>query len=246
MVTAALNLKINPQLEINLVPITGSYHCAVIDDFLLNPAEVVEFAGRQAEHFTMPERAYPGIVLPVSNRDVAPLNRFIQSELGRLFSFCRGGIDFYTQLSVTTLQPADFSWIQRLCHTDPKLANGRRNFAALLYLFNNPELGGTGFYRWKHPEFWAGMSALQVDDPSAGLDVLQEKFQMFRDPPRYMTESNEAAELIDKVPARFNRLVFYSGEVPHNAHIEHPELLCNDPAKGRLTLNCFASVLPKN
>ena len=68
---------------------------------------------------------------------------------------------------------------------------------------------------------------------------------MFRDPPCYMTESNEAAELLDRVPAKYNRLVFYSGDLPHSAYIENPELLSSDPARGRLTLNCFVSALPK-
>jgi len=240
-----LTLKINPTLEITVVAVTEQHACVVVDDFLLNPDEVVAYASARAADFTMPDRAYPGAVLPVANSLMAPLNRFIQMEMSRLFSFCRGGIEFHTQLSMTTLQPRDFSWIQRLCHTDPKLADGRRNYAALLYLFDNPLLGGTGFFRWKHPEFWAEMSARQRDDPMAGLDELQQGYAMFREPPCYMTQSNDAAELIDTVAARFNRLVFYSGDLPHNAAIEHPELLSSDPGKGRLTLNCFASVLPR-
>ncbi|MGH8034026.1 MAG: DUF6445 family protein [Lysobacterales bacterium] len=239
-------LKINPALEINLVALTDRYPVAVIDDFLLEPGEIVDYACVWAGSFSMPERAYPGRVLPVPNSAMTGVNRFIQAEMSRVFAFCRGGIEFYTQLSMTTLQPRDFTWIQRLCHTDPRLAGGRRNFAALLYLFDNPALGGTGFYRWKDPAFWAEMSALQQDDPADGLELLQQRYALFREPPRYMTESNEAAELIDKVPARFNRLIFYSGELPHSAWIEHPELLTADPATGRLTLNCFASVVPKH
>jgi len=242
----SLKLEINPRLEITMVEVTRQYHCAVIDDFLLNPGDAVDFACERAGKFIQPERAYPGGLLPVGKREAGALHQFIQKEFSRLFSFCRGGIDFHTQFSITTLQPRDFTWIQRLCHTDPKLASGRLNFAALIYLFDNPELGGTGFYRWKDPEFWAKMASGQLDDPHAGLDILQERFRMFRDPPCYMTASNEAAELIDKVDARFNRLIFYSGDLPHNAFIKRPELLDSDPARGRLTLNSFASVLPKH
>jgi len=60
-----------------------------------------------------------------------------------------------------------------------------------------------------------------------------------------MTESTEIAERLDVVAAKFNRLIFYSGEIPHSAQISSPELLSSDPGKGRLTLNCFASVRPK-
>ena len=240
-----LKLEINPGLTISMVEVSEKNYCALVDDFLLNPQELVDYACAKSEEFVMLERAYPGVVLPVNNSLVDTLNRFIRAEMSRLFSFCRSGIEFHTQFSMATLQPENFTWIQRLCHSDPRLVAERRNFAALLYLFDNPDLGGTGFYRWKDAEFWQEMSLVQRDDPEAGLDILQERFQMFRDPPCYMTESNEAAELLNMAPARFNRLIFYSGDFPHSAYITHPELLCTDPAKGRLTLNCFSSALPK-
>lgn len=241
-----MRIKVNPKLKIQIAQIDDQAICVVVDDFALNPEELVEFAVKKEDEFSMVERAYPGIVLAVANDLLEEMNRFIQKEMSRLFPFCRGGINFHTQFSLATVQPEDFTWIQRLCHSDPKLAPGRANFAALLYLFENPEMGGTGFYRWKDPEFWQEMTVLQRADPNAGLEVLQEKFQMFRNPPRYMTGSNEAAELLDVVPAKFNRFVFYSGEVPHSAHIDQPELLSPRPARGRLTLNCFVDGLPRS
>lgn len=240
-----MKLQVNPATELQVVRITDKQLCVVVDDFLQNPGDAVEFACARIGEFEPQERAYPGRVLPVPNEPLAALNRFIQMEMSRLFRFCRGGIGFFSQFSLTTLQPEEFSWVQRLCHTDPRLAPDRVNFAALLYLFDNPELGGTGFYRWKDPDFWQEMTALQKDDPSAGLDILQDRFEMFRKPACYMTDSNEAAELLDQVPARFNRLVFYSGELPHSAWIKRPDLLSEDPRQGRLTLNCFVSALPK-
>lgn len=238
-------LRLNPGLEIQLVEVTGGQIAAVIDDFLLNPGDAVDFACSNSVRFEAQERAYPGLVLPIGGESLGEVYRFIQREMSRIFAFCRGGMNIHTQFSLTTLQPAEFTWIQRLCHSDPRLAPGRANYAALLYLFDNPELGGTGFYRWKNPEFWQKMTAMQREDPTAGLDILEERFRMFRDPPCYMTKTNEAAELLDRVPARFNRLVFYSGELPHSAFIRHPELLCSDPRDGRLTLNCFVSAVPK-
>ena len=238
-------LQVNPNPEIQLSEVTEGHHCAVIDDFLANPGDAVTFACANADGFEAQERAYPGLVLPVGEEPLRDIYRFIQRELSRLFGFCRGGIDFHTQFSLTTLQPEEFTWIQRLCHSDPGLAPGRANYAALLYLFGDPDLGGTGFYRWKDPTFWQEMTAMQRDDPDAGRELLEERFQMFREPPRYMAGSNEAADLLDVVPARFNRLVFYPGGLPHNAHILNPGMLSADPATGRLTLNCFVNALPK-
>ena len=84
------------------------------------------------------------------------------------------------------------------------------------------------------------------DSRSAGKgeDFLKQHFATLREPPRYMTESNDVAELLYTVPARFNRFVFYSGDIPHTGAITAPELLSADPKKGRLTLNLFFSVLP--
>jgi len=240
-----MQLRLNPELEIQVAPITDRHMGVVVDDFLLNPEELVEYACERAEAFEMLERAYPGVVLPVDDRLLEPLYQFIRKELSRIFAFCRGGAQFHTQFSLATLQPEEFTWIQRLCHSDPRLTPDRANYAALLYLFDRPEMGGTGFYRWKDPEFWQEMTALQRDDPDAGLDTLRERFQMFREPACYMTDSNEAADLLQVVPARFNRLLFYSGELPHSAYIRDPSLLSPDPAIGRLTLNCFLSALPK-
>ena len=228
-----------------MVQVTDDQACAVIDDFLLEPGAAVDYAVARAGEFESQDRGYPGSVLPVANRALGPVNRFIARQLGRLFGFARTDIDFHTQYSLATLQPADFTWIQRLCHQDPRLEAGRRNFATVLYLFDDPELGGTGFYRWRDADYWAEMTAQQRDDPNAGLDELREKYEMFRQPARWMTESNEAAELLDVAPARFNRLIFYSGELPHSAYIEHPERLSADPARGRLTLNTFVSAWPK-
>ncbi len=238
-------LRINPDITLDVVEPEPGFRCVVVDDFLLDPETLIDYAAAHADDFYAPRRAYPGKVLPVEDGLVEPLNNLVRNELSRLFPFCRGGIEFHTQFSLTTLQPEDFTWIQRLPHADPRLAPDRANYAALLYLFDDPSLGGTGFYRWRDEAFWADVANMQKNDADAIEPLLREKFAFFREPPRYVTESNEAVELIAAAPAKFNRLLFYSGDLPHSAYIEHPEKLTDDPRTGRLTLNLFASVIPK-
>jgi len=240
-----MKLELNPDFVIEAKRITDSSVCVVIDNFLLNPHDLIEYAKRNRDGFLLQERAYPGLILPLEIELMAVMKRFIRSEMSRIFEFLRGNIRLDANLALATLRPDELSWIQRLCHTDPRTDPARRNFASVLYLFDNPELGGTGFYRWKDIEFWQQMSAKQIQDPEAGLDVLQDRFQMFRDPPCYITQSNEAAELLDMAPAKFNRFIFYPGDLPHSAHISKPELLSDDPGNGRLTLNCFVSAIAK-
>ena len=137
--------------------------------------------------------------------------------------------------------------MQRYCHTDPIPSPDRTCYAALIYLFENEGLGGTGFYRWieSASELRHKAAAIEREDPDKALAFLQEHFPTYRKPACYMTGSNEIAERLCTIPARFNRMVFYSGDVPHSGAITAPELLSKDFRKGRLTLNIFADVLPK-
>ena len=150
-----------------------------------------------------------------------------------------------TYLSMATRQPGELAPLQRLPHSDPRASLERNNYAALVYLFNDAGLGGTGFYRWTNRELIEQATAMEMEQAGSSASFLEEHLGMYRQPPQYMAGSNEVAELLLEIPARFNRLLFYSGDVPHSAHIPHPERLSPDFAKGRLTLNCFASVRPK-
>jgi len=217
----------------------------IVDDFLSAPDELRQFAKAHSVDFAMPPKSYPGIVRSISSRPLADIYRFVRSTLGNHYSFLRGGAEFSSFLSMTTLQPDELSSLQRLCHSDPPVKETRRNYAFVLYLFENEELGGTGFYRWKEQDAITEATALETADPANALEFLKGRFDTYNKPPCYMTESTEIAERLEQVPAKFNRLVFYSGEIPHSAQISAPELLSSDPYEGRLTLNCFVSVRPK-
>ena len=238
-------IEINPDPHVRIEQITEEFACVVIDDFLKNPGSIIDYCCDHADEFSIPERSYPGPLLAESDEAMRDITRFIRSTMSKQFSFLKGGMTASTLLSMVTLQPEDLSNLQRLCHKDPRQRADRRNFAGLVYLFTDERLGGTGFYRWKESEQIMKATALDLEDPSAALAFLKEKFQTYNQPPRYMTESNEIAELLLGIPARFNRFIFYSGDVPHSATIAKPELLSEDFRKGRLTLNVFASVVPR-
>ena len=238
-------IEINPKLDIRLERVTDEHACVVVDDFLKNPGTIVDFCCEHADEFSVPERSYPGPLIAVDNSAMSDITRFIRSTMSATFSFLKGGMTTSTFLSMVTLQPDQLSNLQRLCHTDPRQRADRRNFAGLVYLFEDERLGGTGFYRWKEREQIEEATILDLEDPKKALAFLQKRFPTYNQPPTYMTESNEIAELLHNIPARFNRLIFYSGDLPHSASIVMPELLSEDFREGRLTLNCFASVVPR-
>lgn len=238
-------IELNPGATIEVRPIDDENHCVVVDDFLRHPESLVEYACDNADGFELQEIGYPGVLYDVDANAMTDVRHFIRSGLSREFSFMRGDIRLSTYLSMATRQPQELAPLQRLCHSDPRQSLERQNYAGLVYLFENEALGGTGFYKWKERKLIEEATAMEISEPGSSLPFLQEYFEMYREPAQYMSGSNEAAELLMEVPARFNRLVFYSGDLPHSAHIPQPELLSTDFAQGRLTLNCFASVRPK-
>ncbi|HIG42441.1 MAG: DUF6445 family protein [bacterium] len=246
MVDNKSRLEISPELVVEHHKLNEDYHCTVIDNFLLRPEMAVSIADHHTSEFIQAERSYPGIVYAVGQSVLSDIYRFIRFELSEPFAFLRGNIKFSAHLSLATLQPDQFTCLQRLCHSDPRTGTGRTNIAVLLYLFDDPALGGTGFYRWKEEEKILHATALEQEATNKAMPFLQENFKMFSEPPCYITGSNEVAELIHKVPAKFNRLVVYPGDMPHSAYIEQPGLLTDKVSTGRLTLNCFASVLARS
>ena len=238
-------IKINARAEVQVRQIDADSQCVIVDDFLKHPESLVEFACNNADAFELQEIGYPGVLCDVDHNAMSNFHSFLKTRMSRLFSFMKGDIRLTTYLSMATRQPDDLAPLQRLCHSDPRQQPERRNYAALVYLFEDESLGGTGFYRWKERALIEEATALEMEKAGSSLGFLQRHFEMYREAPCYMAGSNEVAELLLEVPARFNRFVFYSGDLPHSAHIPHPERLTTDFAKGRLTLNCFASVKPR-
>ncbi len=237
-------IRINPQLNIRREAISEDQYCVIVDDFLQDPHGLVDFAAEHASEFSVPDSSYPGQQFVVNKDAMKDIYRFIRFHMTKHFPFLKGSMNLYTNLSMATTHPSKLSNMQRICHTDVP-SPGRMIYAGLVYLFENEDLGGTDFYRYHDVELVKKAVAMQREGPDKGLTFLQEHFPTYRKPARYMTESNEIAELICSFPARFNRLLFYSGQIPHSGAITAPELLSRDIRKGRLTLNVFADVLPK-
>ncbi|MEJ2534188.1 MAG: DUF6445 family protein [Gammaproteobacteria bacterium] len=241
---AAPDLRLDPDAACTRQRLTERADCLIFDQALSDPEALVAWAASRRGEFFMPERAYPGLVLPLGDEEAGGLHAFVRSRLSREFRFLREGTDTQSQLSLVTLHPEDLGWCQRLPHAHPHTRDGRMSVALTLYLFEDPLLGGTGFYRWRDPELASEIAERQQDEGGPEPTEAPDRIADSSLAPVYTTDSNEAVELIAHVPARFNRLVAYPGDVPHAAFIRHPERLTTDPTTGRLTLNCFARTTP--
>ena len=138
-------------------------------------------------------------------------------------------------LPIATRRPAALLPRQWLCHVDRLDAvPGETIAASVLYLFDDPALGGTAFFRPRRP--LPEIAALVQDSSRLTPHAFEERSGLTAG---YMTASNPWFERIAAVPARFNRLIVYPGSIFHGADIREPERLDPDPRKGRLTMNGF-------
>jgi hypothetical protein len=223
----------NPRIEI--VPIAGRHVCYVIDDALLNPEALVEYAAAHAGDFVESgHNAYPGPELRMPEAFSAQLDAFFASHLRARFDVRRTERR-YSRLAITATPPDRLSPAQSICHVDRLSVEPRhRIVASVLYLFRDPDLGGTAFYAPKHPP--EVILPLIVDSGRLSPAEFEAKYGIGTG---YMTASNAWFEKLASVPARYNRLIFYEGTVFHSGEIAHPERLVRDPRRGRLSLNGF-------
>lgn len=225
----------NPQPTVSRVPVGDGAECIVLDNALEDPQALVDLALRHRDAF-MPAtgNAFPGLELPLPPSAV---DRFCEY----FAQHARGALDVRRVLSATgrlsmvMLQPQQLAPLQRLCHRDRLAATDDQCVGAgVLYLFRDEALGGTNFFVPREPldAINARMRQWSV------IDNAQFTHQTGW-PAAYMTASNQHFEMTAVVPPRFNRLIFYDGARFHGSHVEQPDRLSDDPARGRLTVNLF-------
>jgi hypothetical protein len=228
----------NPDCRIELVPIPGHLPCVVVDDFLEAPELLVQGAMELRSQFRMAQHnAFPGLEYRMPDAFSARINEFFIQHVKRHLG-ARRVLELYSRLSMVTLQPEDLSPFQRLCHRDKFTNDPVHCFAAsVLYLFKDPAMGGTSFYRPKLDDAsLLRMYAMDSEWRSMSRETCTERLGC---PPAYLTSSNDYFELIATVPAAWNRAIFYDGTIFHTGHLTVPQLLSDDPMRGRLTLNSF-------
>lgn len=228
-------LRFSPRAESRLLAVDGRPICHVVDGALDNPAEWRAFAvAARAAFADAPHNAFPGPELRLPDDVAAGLGDYFDQRFRASFEGRRTE-RFHARLSMAARAPADLQPWQWQPHVDQlATAPGQVVAASVLYLFDDPALGGTAFYRPRRP---APDTLAMIEDsgrlPPADFSAKHGVV------PGYLVESNAWFEKVARVPAAFNRLIVYSGTLFHSGDIAHPERLSLDPAVGRLTLNGF-------
>jgi hypothetical protein len=225
----------NPRPRIQSLPITAHHACHVVDDALLDPDALVEFAVRERARFAKaPHNAYPGIELRMQETFSTRLDDFFRLHL-RARLGARRTLRMYSRLSLVTLPPSALEPRQCICHRDRMMVEpDQMSLASVLYLFRDTALGGTSFYVPRR-------GARETDELllDSGRLSMAEFTRRYGVPQAYLSDSNDWFERVLQVPARWNRMIFYDGGMFHSGDIIAPERLSDDPREGRLSLNGF-------
>lgn len=224
----------NPDPRIQALEATPRHHCYVIDDALREPRRWIEHAAANGAAFSdSPHNAFPGPELRLPDEVTAGLEAFFARHLrGRLGG--RRTQRAYSRMSLVARDPAQLRPTQSIPHVDRMdVEPGQVIAASVLYLFEDPALGGTSFYRPRRPR--DEIVPLLRDAAALDAAAFQARYGIA---PGYPDDSAWFGKVLT-VPARFNRLIVYPGTVFHAGEIRAPGRLSPDPRRGRLTWNGF-------
>jgi len=219
----------------------GEGECFIVDDALQDPRALRDFAKAQRARFAQaPFNAYPGIELGLTGAIETALGEFFDGHIRRLLGG-RRRVRMNCRLAMTTTPPDELQPRQCIPHRDSAWIQPQHlACASVLYLFDDPALGGTSFYR---PRQDANATARLVHDSSTlGAHDFNVKYGIG---PGYPSGTTRYFEHLASVPPRFNRMVFYDGRLFHSGDIGDARALDDDPLRGRLTLNGFYTCTAK-
>ena len=181
----------NPRAAMQVVRFDDRHFCLVVDDALLNPDELVQFAAdTQAEFNSVDFSYYPGIYRMAPAYLTERHTDYFQLHARRHFD-ARRCVETICRYSIVTSPPQALRPIQWLCHRDDVGLDSRLSMqASVLYLFRDPELGGTGFY--VPTRSTADTGTLFADSRSTSPSAFAHKYGLS---PGYMHESNDCRNL---------------------------------------------------
>jgi hypothetical protein len=205
----------------------------IIDDFLANVHELVDYAASEARFRAVQDNFYPGIRAPLPLSYMHLLFKYLPGLVFKEFRI--SGLDASKvegDFSIVTTLPSDLHPAQCVPHIDTPDTG---QIAALHYLCGS-EHGGTAFYRHRR----TGFESMTVERGADYQAALQEDLRSFGPPERnYVNSDTPIFEIIGAIEAAFNRLILYRSAVLHSGSIGRDYRFDSNPRTGRLTANAF-------
>lgn len=210
-------------------------HLVSLDNFLGNPEHAISQASLQKFAKITPQ--YPGVRAAL---EPAVCGAWL-AQLGPLLDRWFGGSGrpwaMQAWYSLVTTPPAALAPVQRLPHVD---GTDPQQIAMMLYLHRTGH-GGTAFFRHRS----TGLSSLTAEVfPRYAAAVNADYRRTGLPPAAYPTDGAPHFERIHVAEGRFNRAVFYRGNLLHSGVIDNDAPLSAAPREGRLTINAFFRPAP--
>lgn len=232
MMKYTLNPAVNVERIKHIDPEISVY---VVDDFLKNPEELVDYAISKAYFGKVgaDRTAYPGI------RDRLPstYEHALLQAIEHVLPDCSPVIS-RCMLSLTTLDARQLHAAQKIPHVDTVNDD---QYASIHYLCDPPH-GGTALYRY--------LPRNKIRIRNSDRPVIQEMIQAVHDHPEdhqgYLVGDTRFYKQELVVEAKFNRLVIYPGNLLHCALLTSPQSLVPDVSCGRLTVASFFQLGAEN
>ncbi|HEY1128503.1 MAG TPA: DUF6445 family protein [Roseateles sp.] len=233
---AGPTLRVNPDARLEVMPLADGAQAYVVDDFVQDPDALVALAQSLGGQFrALPGHPYPGPQLALPDSMAAELDGFFRRRFDAAMHLGTP-LGMFGRFARVVQDPATLDGRQRICHRDDSgLDLDERVAACVHYLFKDEQLGGTVFFRslMSDADTQQFLRDANTLDPSAFGD----KYGIA---PGYMTDSNRYFEVIGRVPAKWNRAIFYDGGVFHSGDIRWAAGKAGyQTGLGRLTVNAF-------
>jgi hypothetical protein len=223
----------NPQPVVQRLSLGGDAFCLVVDDALQDPQGLRNFALAQRARFAPARQdAYPGVELGLTGPIEQTLGQFFDRHIRALFG-ARRRLSTSCRLAMLTTAPDALSPRHWLPQRERGWSDERHLvLASVLYLFDDPVLGGTSFFRSRHNPAATGL--LIHDSLTMPGRAFGAKYGLG---PAYPSGTTRYFEHAGSAPARFNRLVFRDGRDFHGNEVGDARALGDDPGRNRLTLD---------
>lgn len=229
-------LRINPAARRDTVQLANGARVYVVDDFVQDPEALVALAQASADQFqALAGQPYPGPQLGLPDGMAAELDGFFREQLREPLRL-GAPLGMFGRFSRVVQEPATLDARQRVCHRDDSGLDASEMMSACVhYLFKDEQLGGTVFFRSLMSE--ADTARFRHDASTLDASAFGDKYGIA---PGYMTESNRYFEVIGRVPAKWNRAIFYDGGIFHSGDIRWAAgKAAYQAGLGRLTVNAF-------
>lgn len=233
--TTSYDFSLNSHPVIQLLSIGNEQKPVVVVDGLLEyPEQLLEYAEQGVAFQSNPTDYYPGIRKTIAGAYSQLLCASIQKSFPDIFGLNEQSASEVglCALSLATTVPDKLRPIQSLPHFD----NSNPLQLAVAHFLCGSEHGGTSFYRHRQ----TGYESITPERVQSYATTLKEQVVKAQFSGRqYMSGDNDWFERIISVEAKFNRAIFFQGNLLHSGDINSDKGLSGDPKTGRLMANTF-------